>query len=204
MIKAGVNVNEIEKCKGHSPLSLATYKNLKNTIKAILDNNGDPNFILESSGDSILHLAISNNNLEVVKILLEKGANPIVINKEGVTTIELALKHSSTEIYRILIEESNKRNQKENEIVNDLITEQVSSGKKKKFKETKEEEVNVSGVLLNVLNSMEVPKKCKKQLKIDYLKKNKKYKFSPNIQIPFTVRKNSTSNQLNMFISLYN
>src|SRR5690349_12371250 len=63
LINAGVNVNEVEKQKGHSPLTLATAKNLKSTVKAILDNKADSNHIVESTGNTALHYAIQNSNL---------------------------------------------------------------------------------------------------------------------------------------------
>jgi ankyrin repeat protein len=196
LIKAGINVNEVEKVMGHSPLSLATYKNLKNTIKALLDNNANPNHISESTGDSVLHLAVANNNIDIVKMLLEKGANPIVSNKEGISLIEMALKHSSTDIYRILLEECNRRTQKEDNIAKELVSITVSSSKNKKNKENPAEE-DSKDIFRNIINSMDDPNKGKKTMKTEILRKKIKYSFSPNIQIPFSFRKNNA----NMFIS---
>jgi ankyrin repeat protein len=196
LIKAGINVNEVEKAIGHSPLSLATYKNLKNTVKALLDSNADPNHIIES-GDSVLQIAVANNNLDIVKMLLEKGANPISSNKEGNSLIEMALKHSNSDIYRILLEEVNRRNQKENEIVKELVSENNTSSRKKKKRESPVEE-DRKAILMNVLNSMDQHKKDKKTYKIEYMKKSKKYTYSPNIQMPFNIQKNKA----NMYISI--
>jgi ankyrin repeat protein len=198
LIKAGINVNEVEKVKGHSPLSLATYKSLKNTVKALLDNNADPNHVVEASGDTILHLAVANNNIDIVKMLLEKGANPIASNKEGKSIVEMALKQSSTDIYRILLEECNRKNQKENEIVEQLVSENITSSKKKKKVEPINEEER-KNIMMSVMNSMDTIKKDKKIMKTEFLKKIKKYEYSPNIQIPFSFHKNKA----NMFISKY-
>jgi ankyrin repeat protein len=196
LIKAGINVNEVEKVKGHSPLSLAVYKSLKNTVKALLDNNADHNHVVESSGDTILHLAVANNNIDIVKMLLEKGANPIASNKEGKSIVEMALKQSSTDIYRMLLEECNKKNQKENEIVEQLVSENITSCKKKKKVETLNEEER-KNIMMSVINSMDTLKKDKKTMKTEFLKKIKKYEYLPNIQIPFTFHKNKA----NMYIS---
>jgi ankyrin repeat protein len=128
LIAAGISVNEIEKAKGHSPLSLATMKNLRNTVKAILDNQGDPNHAVESTGNTPLHHAIMNSNIDIVKMLINREANVNVINNDNMTPIALALNLSSTDIYKILVEEINRLSVKENEIVHDLITEEAVSG----------------------------------------------------------------------------
>jgi hypothetical protein len=196
LIKAGIYVNEVEKFKGHSPLSLATYKSLKNTVKALLDNSSNPNHVVESTGESVLHLAVSNHNVDIVKMLLEKGANPIVSSIDG-SPVEIALKQSNTDIYRFLIEEIDRRNQKEDEIVKELVSETQISSRKKKRKESPVEE-DRKQILNNVFNSMDCLKKDKKTMKTEILKKNKKYPFS--LQIPFSVKKNNA----NMFISNWN
>jgi ankyrin repeat protein len=225
LIKAGVNVNEIEKQKGHSPLSLATSKNLKNTVKAILDNKGDPNHIVESTGNAPLHYAIQNSNLEIVKMLIIKEANVNVINNENTTPISMALNLSSTDIYKLLVEEINQLNLKENEIVHDLITEETivattsSTKKKKKEQNSDNHEVVNSENINNDKNDNEIKKqinynisinkKVKKPTKVEFIEfikeKNKKQsKLSNsnfNLEIPFTFNKQLTdSTSLNSFI----
>jgi ankyrin repeat protein len=161
-----------------------------------LESNADANHIIET-GDSVLQIAVSNNSIDIVKMLLEKGANPISSNKEGKGIIEIALKHSNSDIYTILLEEVKKRNQKENDIVKELVAENVTSGKKKKRRENPVEEER-KAILMNVINSMELHKKDKKSLKTDFLNKNRKYPYCPNIQMPFSFNKSKT----NMYISI--
>lgn len=43
LINAGVNVNEIDTDEEHSPLTLASKKNMRFTVKALLDLNANPN-----------------------------------------------------------------------------------------------------------------------------------------------------------------
>jgi len=43
LINAGVNVNEVETEEEHSPLTLATKKNMRYTVKALLEYNANPN-----------------------------------------------------------------------------------------------------------------------------------------------------------------
>lgn len=43
LINAGINVNEIETDEEHSPLTLASKKNMKFTVKALLDHKANPN-----------------------------------------------------------------------------------------------------------------------------------------------------------------
>jgi ankyrin repeat protein len=139
LIGAGINVNEIEKLKGHSPLSLATSKNLKSTVKVLLDCGAFANHVVESSGNTPLHYAVQNASLEMVRMLIGREANINVINNDNLSPIQIALGLTSTDIYKVLVEEINRRDVKENEIVKDLMmTEQLqhatgtSSNKKKK------------------------------------------------------------------------
>jgi ankyrin repeat protein len=228
LIKAGVNVNEFEKLKGHSPLTLATSKNLKNTVKAILDNKGDPNHVVESTGNSSLHFAIQNSSLDIVKMLISREANVNVINNDNITPIAMALNLSSTDIYKILVEEINRVNVKENEIVHDLITEEANSNPTSSTKKRKKEQSNEivynkdvnreenNEIIINDNNDIKkqitytnVAKKLKKPTKIEFIEfiKNKKQNprklsnsSSYGLEIPFSFNRQNETNSFNSFI----
>jgi ankyrin repeat protein len=211
LIKAGINVNEVEKQRGHTPLSLATVKNLKNTVKAILDNKGDPNHVVEPSGNTPLHYAVQNSNLEIVKLLIAAGANINVINNDNTTPISMALNLASTDIYKVLVEEINRQNIKANEIAQDLMSETTPTKKKKKNEivdNVNKEETNEANIeeIKKHINYSCVNKK-KKPTKIEFIefikeKNNKKKQNSSyNLEIPFTFNKNAEAGSLNSFIS---
>ena len=116
LIHAGIDINEYGRVEHfstngtvcyvtHSPLTLATTKNFKNTAKILLDQGADVNFTIVPDDDTALHLAVRNGNLDIIHLLLtNKNVNLQAINKEDKTPYALALSKSQTEIYRILIE----------------------------------------------------------------------------------------------------
>lgn len=143
LINAGINVNEAEKeansyVSGNSPLTLATQKNMRNTVRTLLDHGANPDWMVAKDGNTALHYAVKNCNMEIINKLISKNANLRIINKENVTALSLAIKLSHTDIYKLLVEEHNKIVNKEKEVANDLIHEEDSvsnistSSKKKK------------------------------------------------------------------------
>jgi ankyrin repeat protein len=155
LINSGINVNEPEKesnLTGNSPLTLATQKNMRNTVKALLENSADPNWVVAKDQNSALHFAVKNSNIDIIEKLLQKNANLRAINKDNYTPLSLALKLSHTDIYKSLCEEHNKIVKKENEVANTLITEENehsqnnllnSSNNKSKKKKNREIEDSV-------------------------------------------------------------
>jgi ankyrin repeat protein len=147
LINSGINVNQTEKeskdgppLAGHSPLTLASQKNLRNTVKALLDNGADPDWTVLKDGNTAMHYAVRNSNIHIIEKLLSKNANPMAINKDNLTPLSLALKLSHTDIYKSLVEVHNKIAQREDESAQTLMTENKvnnnsSSKKKKKPKE---------------------------------------------------------------------
>ena len=56
-----------------------------------MQNNAEINSP-DFDGDTPLHFAVMNNNLEAVEYLLENGANTNVKNKDGITPLHIAVK----------------------------------------------------------------------------------------------------------------
>jgi ankyrin repeat protein len=156
LILKGINVNEPEKIGNHfyhSPLTLAVSKEMKNTVKILLENGADVNYILEKDGNTALHYAVNNTNIEIIELLLLHGGNVKVINAHNFTPLSLALKISNTEVYKIVVEEHNKLAKIENENVSTLLKEDdlnslqninsnVNSNNKKKRKNKDENQPN--------------------------------------------------------------
>jgi len=121
LLNSGINPNDLEyyipteNIEGHSPLTLAAKLNYKNTMKALLQNNANPNHQVTSNYNSCLHYAIINNNEDMVNILIEARANINILNREDITPINMALKGSNGIIYWKLAHE-NERLQIESEI----------------------------------------------------------------------------------------
>ena len=100
------------------------FKNLLNSIR--LDNADEVRTIISSPqgrflvdkpinvhGHRPLHMATYNENIQIVRILIEAGANVNIQNKVGDTPLHLATNNENIHIIRILIEagaDVNKRN----------------------------------------------------------------------------------------------
>lgn len=82
--------------------------------KIMLDNGADPNYVNEN-GNSLLMIAVMNNNPEIVKLLLEYGATGLQKNISGQSPLDLA-------IYKIYKSDNNM-----NEVIKLLVKHEVPS-----------------------------------------------------------------------------
>ena len=107
---------------------LACAKGSKEMVKMLLENDASPN-MLDKSGCSPLHVAITVKNTEIVELLVQsKKCNLGIKNIDGKTALDTALEDNQFEISKILSKEMQnilhdneqsraKNNQKENECV---------------------------------------------------------------------------------------
>jgi len=128
LIKNKININDNEISynqkgfEGHSPLTLSTKLNLKYTVKALLENNANIDYQIPLNGNTALHFAVINSNIEIVKMLISHKANIEIKNKENKNAIQLAMDNSNnTEIYSLLAEETNKLNEEKEKIAQDIV-----------------------------------------------------------------------------------
>ncbi len=85
------NINSINPQYGWTALSYAvTYGSSIDLVKFYLENGADPNIQnVKQNGFTSLHLAIRENKKEIVKLLLNSGANQNIPYNDG-TTMDLA------------------------------------------------------------------------------------------------------------------
>lgn len=82
---------------GATPLMAAAHQRKFDVVKYLLDLVPDINFQSRMSGNTALHFAVMSlmrdkiDNLNIVKLLLEKGADPNIRNIDGFTPLELAI-----------------------------------------------------------------------------------------------------------------
>jgi ankyrin repeat protein len=78
-------------------LNILLEHNKKNIGIPIID-------IKDSLGNTALHYAVILNNLDIVKILISFGADPLIINNENDNVLQIGIKYNRNDILEYLIE----------------------------------------------------------------------------------------------------
>lgn len=92
---------------------------LKNQIRNCYNStrcNAETKSSLNEDGQTALHVAVCEGHLEMVKILLERGASANKPDARGWTPIALAEKQSNKSIYDLLLSYKNRRGKDEHRI----------------------------------------------------------------------------------------
>ena len=168
LISHKINVNCIGKVnigdkmyENHSPLSLAATKNMINSFRILIEKNADPNFKVTPSGDTILHLAVKKNNVEMVELLLNtKKIKFEEKNKENKTALELALEMNNNDpnnkIYKLIKEKIEEGNRQGDIVAQELLSEDQRNLIIKKQNEISNVNlinINISGEEKNKINN---------------------------------------------------
>lgn len=116
----GADANK-ENYNGYTPLTAHLSSNIfnKEFLQRILQYNVEINGS-DFDGDTPLHFAVMNNNLEAVEYLLENGANTNVKNKDGITPLHIAVKEKNYDITSRLLSAEADRNTKDIEGISAL------------------------------------------------------------------------------------
>jgi len=89
LITAGADIDSPDVYR-FTPLMRAVDNRHTESIKILLvEGQAGVNF-KDESGNSALHFAVANKQRDVVKLLLNHGANPTQANRDGITPIDLA------------------------------------------------------------------------------------------------------------------
>ena len=94
--------------KDEYSLYKATYLNQKGKVEKLIAGGVNINVHSENSKKTPMHLAASKGRLEVIRILVESGANIEVKNSDNKTPLDLAVQGSKTEIVRYLVSKGAK------------------------------------------------------------------------------------------------
>ncbi|MEE9327290.1 MAG: ankyrin repeat domain-containing protein [Cocleimonas sp.] len=86
---------------GITPLMLSTYLATK-SFNSVLKCGKKSIHLQDIDGDNILRYAVSENNVNIVKILLEQGADAHIKNKSGYSSLDYARFNKHKEIEKIL------------------------------------------------------------------------------------------------------
>ena len=112
----------------HNLLSFAGYKNKKNLCSVLLEYNCDINYQIPESGDTLLHLVVKNDNLELAKLIYKNNKiDKSIKNKDGKTAKDLGEERRGNIYFQIISKESNNN-------INFNTNSNIKVGKKKILK----------------------------------------------------------------------
>lgn len=94
-------VNDVDKNE-FSPLILASYRGNFEVAKYLITIVKDINY--QSSEGTAVMAAVMRDNVELIKLLIEKKANLDLTNSSGVTALMLAAQFKRVEIVKLLLE----------------------------------------------------------------------------------------------------
>lgn len=97
---------------GFSPLILACYSGNKAVASYLVDK---VNLDYVSPEGTALMAAVVKGNVLLVKLLLEKNANPNLTNKQGTTALIYAVQFKNTEIINLLLQHNASKLQMDKE-----------------------------------------------------------------------------------------
>ncbi len=92
LIEAGANINAPDVYQ-FTPLMRAVDNQHADTAQVLLELGGADVDFADESGNTALHFAVANNQLDVVNLLLNSGADPQHKNRDGITPADLAVQH---------------------------------------------------------------------------------------------------------------
>lgn len=102
LVKAGVDV-DIRGREGRTPLHCATISGHRSTMQTLLDLGADINLVCYNSYTALQYAILWELSMEIIKVLLENGANTEVRNSDGVTALHHAAAIDSQETTLLLL-----------------------------------------------------------------------------------------------------
>jgi len=108
LLGQGANPNLADR-QGFAPLHLATARNDAKLVRCLLDHGAAVNARTAGHGRTSLLIAAMSGFAEMVKILLEAGANPSVPDNVGKIPLERAREYDRSDALRVLEEAARHR-----------------------------------------------------------------------------------------------
>jgi hypothetical protein len=85
-----------------------------NKVKSLLDRGVSPN-AKDANGSTLIHYAVTNNQVEIAKLLIDRGADIHAhYGKDGHTILHLAVLHQDGEMTKLLLESKANPNVRDN------------------------------------------------------------------------------------------
>ena len=102
LLRRGADINA-KNAIGKTPLHIAAAKWHVGMLQELLKNKPDLN-VQDANGNTPLHDAVSSNtvSIQTIKMLLAKGANPMIRNYAGLTPLQLAFHRQKLQVAQVL------------------------------------------------------------------------------------------------------
>lgn len=89
---------------GYEPMMLAASMNCCNTLRCLIELGGDVNgYVSDKEGYSLIHWAAQEGHVDVIKLLVERGANPDLLDDSGHTPLYKAASEGHADIVEYLL-----------------------------------------------------------------------------------------------------
>ncbi|MFW4370795.1 MAG: ankyrin repeat domain-containing protein [Spiroplasma sp. hy2] len=119
LLKNGADVNFQGKIGSMLIINAININNLE-IVDIIFNYGADVNLQDPLANNTYLHIAARNGQLELVKLLLSRGANPNMQEKKGITPLYFAAQSDKTEVVQELLTNKNSKNKIDINLSNDL------------------------------------------------------------------------------------
>lgn len=117
ILEKGGNINSQEKLgynKGSTPLIYALDLRDYKMFNFLLKNNACPDFVRYRDGVSALILAVQQNRVDIVKLLIEHKANVNIKDNQGWSALTYASRYEYCDIAKLLLKNDAKINESDN------------------------------------------------------------------------------------------
>ncbi|CAL7948258.1 unnamed protein product [Xylocopa violacea] len=105
LIKKGVDINYRNPINHYTPLHFAVLGNSPDAARVLLDNGAKPStYLCQEVVEPVLHCAIRAGAVEIVKLLLERGASVVEKNHMGETPLHVACFVQSMKCVELLLD----------------------------------------------------------------------------------------------------
>lgn len=103
LLSKGYEIDESAE-KGETPFIGSLSSHLNSSTKWLLEHGANVNQVAKEGGRSALHYAIANEDMELVKLLLQYKADPNVVDSAQLSPFHYAVSNNSVEIAKLLQE----------------------------------------------------------------------------------------------------
>ena len=101
LLEKGADINVISKDRGYTPVMDAVWRKDYDIAKLLIEKGADLS-VMSSEGQSILVLAVGNENAKIVELLLENGADPDIKDSMGMSARGYANLFKKEEIMKLM------------------------------------------------------------------------------------------------------